>query len=147
MIKMQPEMSEQMKINNTHSLLRKNAKTFRNISTANRQTREDVLVIFRRKNVKPESQATAKHKWHRLVLDTNTRKLPDFLEELNQGGEKAFGDDAQKMIGSLLYAKPLCRPNSKDQSTCANWKTAHVMKYLLTWKESLSLTPFCEDWA
>ena len=31
-------------------------------------------------------------------------KLPDFLEELNQGAEKAFGDNAQKMIDSLLYA-------------------------------------------
>ena len=106
MIKMQPEMTEQMKINHFHLLLQKNAlQTFRNISSANRQTLEDVLGIFRRKYVKPESQATAKHKWHRLVFDLNTRKLPDFLEELNQGAEKAFGDHAQKMIDSLLYAK------------------------------------------
>ena len=106
MIKMQPEMSEQMKFNHFHSLLRKNAlQTFRNISTADRQTLEDVLVIFRRKYVKPESQATAKHKWHRLVLDPNTTKLPDFLKKLNQGAEKAFGDNALKMIDSLLYAK------------------------------------------
>ena len=106
MIKMQPEMTEQMKINHFHSFLRKNAlQTFRNISSSNRQTLEDVLVIFRRKYVKPESQATAKHKWHRLVFDPNTMKLPDFLEELNQGAEKAFGDHAQKMIDSLLYAK------------------------------------------
>ena len=106
MIKMQPEMTEQKKINHFHSLLRKNAlQTFRNINSTNRQTLEDVLVIFRRKYVKPESQATAKHKWHRLVFDPNTMKLPDFLEELNQGAEKAFGDHAQKMIDSLLYAK------------------------------------------
>ena len=31
-------------------------------------------------------------------------KLPDFLEELNQGAEKAFGENAQAMIDSLLYA-------------------------------------------
>ena len=106
MIKMQPEMTEQLKINHFHSVLRKNAlQTFRNISSSNRQTLEDVLVIFRRKYVKPESQVTAKHKWHRLVFDPNTMKLPDFLEELNQGAEKAFGDHAQKMIDSLLYAK------------------------------------------
>ena len=106
MIKMQPEMTEQMKINHFHSLLRKNAlQTFRNIISSNRQTLEDVLVIFRRKYVKPESQATAKHKWHRLVFDPNTMKLPDFLEDVNQGAEKAFGDHAQKMIDSLLYAK------------------------------------------
>ena len=89
MIKMQPEMSEQMKINHLLLLLKKNAlQTFRNISTANRQTFEDVLVIFRRKYVKPESQATAKHKWHQLVVEPNTIKLPDFLKKLNQGTKK-----------------------------------------------------------
>ena len=63
MIKMEPVMTEQMKIVHFHSLLQKGAlQTFRNINTTNRQTLEDVLVIFRRKNVKPESQATAKHK-------------------------------------------------------------------------------------
>ena len=92
MIKMQPAMTEQMKINHFHSLLRKGAlQTFRNINSINRQTLEDVLVIFRRKYVKPESQATAKHKWQRLIFNPNTMKLPDFLEELNQGAKKAFG--------------------------------------------------------
>ena len=106
MIKMQPDMTETMKINHFHSLLRKNAlQTFRNINTANRQTLEEILAVFCRKYVKPESQATAKHKWHRLVFDPNTMKLPDFLEELNQGAEKAFGENAQAMIDSLLYAK------------------------------------------
>ena len=106
MIKMQPDMTEAMKINHFHSLLRKNAlQTFRNINTANRQTLEAILAVFRRKYVKLESQATAKHEWHRLVFDPNTMKLPDFLEELNQGAEKAFGENAQAMIDSLLYAK------------------------------------------
>ena len=82
MIKMQPDMTETMKINHFHSLLRKNAlQTFRNINTANRQTLEDILAVFRRKYVKPESHATSKHKWHRLVFDPNTMKLPDLLEE------------------------------------------------------------------
>ena len=105
MIKMPPDMTETMKINHFHSLLQKCLQTFRNINTANRQTLADILAVFRRKYVKPESQATAKHKWHRLVYDPNTMKLPDFLEELNQGSEKAFGENAQAMIDSLLYAK------------------------------------------
>ena len=107
MIKMQHAMTEPMKINHFHSLLRKGAlQTFRNINSINRQTLEDVLVIFRRKyEKKPESQATAKHKWHRLTFDPSTMKLPDFLEELNQGAEKAFGENAKSMIDSLLYAK------------------------------------------
>ena len=68
-IKMQPAMTEHMKINHCHSLLRKRAlQTFKNINSTNRQTLEDVLVIFQRKHVKPESQATAKHIWHRLIF-------------------------------------------------------------------------------
>ena len=48
MIEMQPEMTESMKINHFHSLLRKNAlQTFRKINSANRQTLEDVLTVFR----------------------------------------------------------------------------------------------------
>ena len=106
MTKMHPEMSEQIKINHSHSLLKKNAlQTFRNISTANRPSLEDELVIFRRQYVKPESQATAKHKWHRLVFNPNKMMLPDFLEELKQGAKKAFEDRAQKIIDSLLCAK------------------------------------------
>ena len=106
MIKMQPARTEQMKVNHFHSLLRKGAlQTFRNINSINRQTLEDVLVIFRRKYVKPESQATANHKWHRLTIDPSTMKLPDFLEKLNQGAEKAFGENAKSMIDIMLYAK------------------------------------------
>ena len=106
MLKMQPEMTEAMKINHFHAHLRKDAlQTFRNISAVNKKTLDDVLTVFRRKYVKPESQATAKHKWHRLTFDPNTKSLPDFLEELNECAERPFGDNAQHMIDSLLYAK------------------------------------------
>ena len=106
MLKMQPEMTEAMKINHFHAHLRKEAlQTFRNISASNKKTLEDVLIVFRRKYVKPQSQATAKHKWHKLTFDPNTKSLPDFLKELNECAERAFGDNAQHMIDSLLYAK------------------------------------------
>ena len=106
MLKMQPEMTEAMKINHFHAHLRKDAlQTFRNISAVNKETLDDVLIVFRRKYVKTESQATAKHKWHKLTFDPNTKSLPDFLEELNECAERAFGDNAQHMIDSLLYAK------------------------------------------
>ena len=85
MLKMQPEMTEAMKINHSHAHLRKEAlQTFRKISALNKKTLDDVLIVFRRKyvNVKPESQATAKHKWHKLTFDANTKSLPDFLKNL-----------------------------------------------------------------
>ena len=126
MIKMQPEVTALPE--------RKNAlQTFRNINSTNRQTLEDVLVIFRRKYVKPESQATAKHKWHRLVVDPNTMKLPDFLEELNQGAEKAFGDHAQKMIDSLLYAKlPQKIKRSVNMASLENSSYDEIVAHLET---------------
>ena len=132
MIKMQAATTEQMKINHFHSLLRKNAlQIFKNISTANRQTLENVLIIFRLKYVKPESQATAKHKWHLLVFDPNTTKLPDFLEELNQGAEKAFGDNAQKIIDNLLYAKlPLKLKRSANIARLENGSYDEIVAYL-----------------
>ena len=103
---MQPVMTEQVKNNHFQSLLRKGAlQTFRYTNTINRVTLEDVLVIFRRKYVKPESQATAKQKWHRLVFDPSTMELPDSLEELSQGAEKIFDENAKSMIDSLQYAK------------------------------------------
>ena len=106
MLKMQPEMTEAMKNNHLHAHLRKEAlQTFRNISASTKKTLDDVLIVFRRKYVKPESQATAKHKWHKLTFDPNTKSLPRFLEELNECAKKAFGDNAEHMIDSLLYAE------------------------------------------
>ena len=124
MIKMQPAMTEQMKINYFHLLLRKGAlETFRNINSINRQTLEDVLVIFCRKYVKPESQATAKHNWHRLTFDPNSMKLPDFLGKLNQGAEKVFGENPKNMIDNLLYAK---FRNGNDLSIWPVWRKGHM---------------------
>ena len=52
MLKMQPEMTEAMKINHFHAHLRKEAlQTFRNISALNKKTLDDVLIVFRRKYV------------------------------------------------------------------------------------------------
>ena len=42
---------------------------------------------------------------HRLTFDPNTKSLSEFLEELNECAEKAFGDNAQHVIDSSLYAK------------------------------------------
>ena len=106
MLKMQPEMTETMKIKHYHAHFLKEAlQTFRNISASNKKTLDDELFVFRRKYVKQESQATAKHKWHKFTFDPNTKSLPDFLEEINECAKRAFGDNAQHMIDSLLYAK------------------------------------------
>ena len=106
LLKRQPEMTIAININQFNAHLRKEAlQTFRTISASNKKTLDDVLIMFRRKDVKPESQATAKRKWHKLTFDGNTKWLSDFLEELNECAEKEFGDNAHYMIDSLFYAK------------------------------------------
>ena len=106
MLKMQPEMTEATKVNHFQANLRKKAlQTFRNISASNKKTLDDVLIVFRRKYVKPQSQATATHKWHKLTFNPNKKSLSDFIGELNECNERVIGDNAQHMINNLLYAK------------------------------------------
>ena len=88
-------------------------------------------------SVKPESRATAKHKWHKLVFDPNTMKLPDFLDELNQGAEKAFGEHAQAMIDSLLYAK--LPPKLKRSVNMARLENATYEKIVTHLERELEL--------
>ena len=102
-LKMQPNLTEEMKINHFHAHLRGLAlKTFKNIQRTPTTTLEDILKVFRRKYVKPESSASAKHRFHRLTFDPENQKLTDFLEDLQESAEKAFGDNAHHMIENLL---------------------------------------------
>ena len=106
MLKMQPEMSEALKFYLFHSHFQKHAlQIFRNNKASNEWTLEDLLIIFWRKNVRPPSEVTAKHKWHKLTFDPNTKSLLDFLEERNECAEGAFGPLAQQMIDCSLNAK------------------------------------------
>ena len=115
--RMQPNLTEEIKINHFHAHLRGLAlKTFKNIQRTPTTTLEDILKVFRRKYVKPESSASAKHRFNRLFVDPENQKLPDFLEELQESAEKAFGDNAHQMIENLLYAK-ICLLASKSPLT------------------------------
>ena len=58
-------------------------------------------------------------------------KLPDFLEELKQGAEKAFGDYAEKNIDSLLYAKlPLKLKRSVNMARLENRSYDEIVAHL-----------------
>ena len=81
------------------------SKRFKNNQRTPTTTLEDILKVFRRKYVKPESSASAKHRFIRLPFEPKNQKLPDFLEELQESAGKAFGDNAHQMIENLLYAK------------------------------------------
>ena len=131
-LKMQPTLTEEMKINHFHAHLRGLAlKTFKKIQRTPTTTLEDILIVFRRKYVKPESSASAKHRFHRLVFDPERQKLPDFLEELQESAEKAFGDKAIQMIESLLYAKmPPHLKRSINQAYLENGTYEQIVRHL-----------------
>ena len=131
-LRMQPNLTEEMKINHFHTHLRGLAlKTFKNIQRTPNTTLDDILKVFRRKYVKPESSASAKHRFNRLSFDPENQKLPDFLEELQESAEKAFGDNAHQMIENLLYAKmPPHLKKSINQAYLENGTYDQIVKLL-----------------
>ena len=131
-LRMQPNLTEEMKINQFHAHLRGLAlKAFKNIQRTPSTTLEDILEVFRRKYVKPESSASAKHRFNRLFFDPENQKLPNFLEELQESAEKAFGDNAHQMIENLLYAKmPHHLKKSINQAYLENGTYDQIVKHL-----------------
>ena len=80
-------------------------QTFKNITSPNRENLGEILTVFRRKYVKPQSMATVKHKFQQLVFNPANQKLIDFLDELQKLAKDAFGVDAQANIEQFIYAK------------------------------------------
>ena len=76
-------------------------QTFKNITSPNRVKLGELLIVFRRKYVKPQSMATAKHKIQRLVFNSANQKLNDFPET----GEGCIRSCCSKIIEHFIYAK------------------------------------------
>ena len=80
-------------------------QTFKNITSPNRENLGEILTVFRRKYLKLQSMATAKHKFQRPVFHPANQKLIDFLDELQKLTKDAFGVAAQAIIEQFIYAK------------------------------------------
>ena len=105
-LKIHNQLTQEDKINYFHSLMRGDAlQTFKNITTPNRENLGGILTVFRRKYVKPQSMATAKCKFQRLIFNPANQKLFDFLNELPKLAKDAFGVAAQAIIEQFIYAK------------------------------------------
>ena len=137
---MQPNLTEDMKINHLYAHLRGSAlKTFRNIQRSPNTTLEDILNVFRRKYLKPESSASAKHRFNRLSFDPEIQKLPVFLEKLRESAEKVFVDNAHQMIEKLRYAKmPPHFKKSINQAYLKNGTHDQIVKHLERWNLTVS---------
>ena len=105
-LKIHNQLTVEDKIIYLNSLMRGDAlQTFKNITSPNRGNLREILTVFRRKYVKPQSMATAKHKFQRLVVNPANQKLIDFLDELQKLAKDAFGVAAQAIIEQFIYAK------------------------------------------
>ena len=105
-LKIHNQLTEEDKIYYFHSLMRGDAlQNFKNITNPNRENLGEIMTVFRRKYVKPQSMATAKHKFQRLVFNHANQNLIDFLDELQNLAKDAFGVAAQAIIEQFIYAK------------------------------------------
>ena len=105
-LKIHNQLTEEHKINYFRSLMRGDAlQTFKNITSPNRENLGEILTVFRRKDVTPQSMAMAKHKFQRLFFKPANPKLIDFLGELQKLAKYAFGVAAQDIIEQFIYAK------------------------------------------
>ena len=135
-LKIHNQLTEEDKINYFHSLMRGDAlQTFKNITSPNRENLAEILTVFRRKYVKPQSMATAKHKFQRLVFNPANQKLIDFLDELQKQAKDAFGVAAQAIIEQFIYAK--MPPHlTRNQLTRRTWRMAHMNRLCRILKKS-----------
>ena len=105
-LKIHNQLNEDDRINYLHSLMRGDAlQNFKNINGPTRETLEEILVVFRRKYVKPQSMATTKHKFQKLVFNPANQKVVDFLDELQKLARDAFGIAAHAINEQFMYAK------------------------------------------
>ena len=131
-LKIHNQLTEEDKINYFHSLMRGDAlQTFENITSPNREKLGEILTVFRRKYVKPQSMATAKHKFQRLVFNPRNQKLIDFLDELQKLAKDAFGVAAQAIIEQFIYAKmPPHLKKSINQAHLENGTYEQIVSHL-----------------
>ena len=94
----------------------------------------EILTVFRRKYVKPQSMATAKHKFQRLVFNPANQKLIDFLDQLQKVAKDAFGAAAQAMIEQFIYAKMPPHPEKTiNQAHLENSTNKQIWSHPETW--------------
>ena len=105
-LKIQNHLTEEDRINYFHSLMRGNAlQTIKNINGPTRENLGEILAVFRRKYVKLQSMATAKHKFQKLVFNPANQNLADFPDELQKLAKDAFGIANHAIIEQFVYAK------------------------------------------
>ena len=131
-LKSQNQLTEDDRINYFHSLMRGDAlQVFKNINGPTREKLGEILAVFRRNYVKPQSMATAKHEVQKLVSNPANQKLVDFLDELQKLAKDAFGIAAHAIIEQFIYYKmPPHLKKSINQAHLGNGTYEQIVTHL-----------------
>ena len=131
-LKIHNQLTEEDKIKYFHSLMRGDAlQTFKNNISPNRESLGEIMTVFRRKYVKLQSIAPAKHKFQRLFFNPANQKVIDFLDELQKLAKDAFGVAAQAIIEQFIYAKmPPHLKTSMNQAHLENGTHEQIVSHL-----------------
>ena len=131
-LKIHNQLTEEDRINYFYSLMRGDAlQTFKNINGPTRENLGEILAVFRRKYVKHQSMATAKHKFQKLVFNPANQKLVDFLDEFQKLVKDAFGIAAHAIIEQFIYAKmPPHLKKSINQAHLENGTYEQIVTHL-----------------
>ena len=131
-LKIHNHLTEDDRINYFQSLMRGDAlQTFKNINGPTRENLQEILAVFRRKYVKPQLMATAKHKLQKLVFNPANQKLVDFLDKLQKLAKDAFGIAAHAIIEQSIYAKmPPHLKKSINQAHLENGTYEQIVTHL-----------------
>ena len=131
-LKIHNQLTEEDKIKNFHFFMRGDAlQTFKNITSPNRENLGEIMTVFRRKYGIPQSKATAKHNFQRLVFNPANQKLIDFLDEFQKVAKEAFAVAAQAIIEEFIYAKmPPHLKKSINQAHLENGTYEQIVSHL-----------------
>ena len=106
-------------------------QTFKNNNGPTPTNLEGILAVFRRNYAKPQSMATAKHKFQKLVFNPANQKLVDFLDELQKLAKDAFRQAVHAIIEQFIYAKmPPHLEKSMNQAHLENGTYEQIVTHL-----------------
>ena len=81
--------------------------------------------------MKPQSRATAKHNFQKLVFNPANHKLVDFLDELQKLAKDAIGIAAHAIIEQFIYVKkPQHLKKSINQAHLENGTYGQIITHL-----------------
>ena len=131
-LKIHNQLTEEDRIKYFHSLMRVDAlQKFKNINGPTRENLGEILAVFRRKYVKPQSMATAKHKFQKLLFNPPNQKFVVIPDELQKLAEDAFGIAAHAIIEQFIYAKmPPHLKKSMNQAHLENGTYEQIVTHL-----------------